>query len=92
AVVDFIYYAQFQVHTLKTLAVMEEALNTFHKNKDIFIRMEVHQHFNIPKLHQLLHYIEAIKSCGSADGYNMESPTCLHIDYVKEAYRASNKQ
>jgi Plavaka transposase len=92
AVVDFIYYAQFQVHTSKTLAAMEEALNTFHENKDIFIRMEIRRHFNIPKLHQLLHYIEAIKSRGSADGYNSESPERLHIDYAKEAYRASNKR
>jgi hypothetical protein len=71
---------------------MEEALNMFHENKDIFIRMEVRRHFNIPKLHQLLHYIEAIKSRGSADGYNTESPERLHIDYAKEAYRASNKR
>jgi hypothetical protein len=92
AVVDFIYYAQLQVHTSKTLAAMEEALNMFHENKDIFIRMEVRRHFNIPKLHQLLHYIEAIKSRGSADGYNTESPERLHIDYAKEAYRASNKR
>ncbi|KAJ6490457.1 hypothetical protein DFH09DRAFT_1252659 [Mycena vulgaris] len=26
-----------------------------------------------------------------ADGFNMESPECLHIDYAKNAYRASNK-
>ncbi|RDB18459.1 hypothetical protein Hypma_000273 [Hypsizygus marmoreus] len=40
----------------------------------------------------MLHYFDAIKSRGSADGYNSESPERLHIDYAKDAYRASNKR
>ena len=31
-------------------------------------------------------------SLGSADSYNSESPERLHIEFVKEAYHASNKQ
>jgi hypothetical protein len=92
AVVDFIYYAEFHVHTSKTLEVMRRALDAFHEHKDVFMRLGIRDHFNIPKLHQTSHYIEAIKSRGSADGYNTESPERLHIDYAKEAYRASNKR
>ncbi|KAG6849242.1 hypothetical protein C0991_011820 [Blastosporella zonata] len=91
-VIDFIYYAQLQSHTLQTLAALENALQMFHNKKDIFIQMGVKEHFNIPKLHQMLHYLAAIKSRGSADGYNSESPERLHIDYAKDAYRASNKR
>jgi hypothetical protein len=40
----------------------------------------------------MLHYIGSIRSLGSADGYNTESPERLHIDYAKEAYRASNRR
>ena len=40
----------------------------------------------------MLHYIEAISSRGSADGYNTEASERLHIDYAKEGYRASNKK
>jgi hypothetical protein len=87
ALIDFIYYAQLHVHTSKTLEAMQKALDTFHEQKDVFMRLGVRDHFNIPKLHQMSHYIEAIKSRGSADGYNTESPERLHIDYVKEAYR-----
>ena len=36
-------------------------------------------------------YINCICSLGSADGYNMESPEHLYIDFAKEAYHASNK-
>jgi hypothetical protein len=38
------------------------------------------------------HYVDAIRSCGSADGFSSESPERLHIDYAKSAYRATNKK
>jgi len=90
AAVDFIYYSQLHIHTSTTLNALQDALRIFHENKDIFIREGVREHFNIPKLHQMLHYFEAIKSRGVADGYNTESPERLHIDFAKEAYRATN--
>jgi hypothetical protein len=34
---DFIYYAQYQSHTTVTLQRMQEALDLFHANKDVFI-------------------------------------------------------
>ncbi|KAG1877204.1 hypothetical protein F4604DRAFT_1880466 [Suillus subluteus] len=45
------------------------------------------EHFNIPKVHSMCHYVQSIRSLGSADGFNSESPECLHIDYVKDAYQ-----
>jgi Plavaka transposase len=92
AVIDFIYYAQFQVHTSKTLLSLETALKTFHENKDIFIHEGIREHFNILKIHQMMHYVEAIRSRGTADGYNSEASERLHIDYAKDGYRASNKK
>ncbi|KAI6027894.1 hypothetical protein PISMIDRAFT_18050 [Pisolithus microcarpus 441] len=35
--------------------------------------------------------MSSIRALRSADGYNMEYPERLHIDYTKDAYRASNK-
>jgi hypothetical protein len=90
AAVDFIYYAQYQRHTDITLARMKDALDAFHLHKDVFIELRPGEGFNIPKFHSMLHYIESIRSLGSADGYNTESPERLHIDYAKKAYRASN--
>jgi hypothetical protein len=92
AIIDFIYYAQLHVHTSKTLLALETALKTFHKNKDVFIREGIREHFNIPKIHQMLHYVEAIRSRGTADGYNTEASERLHINYAKEGYRVSNKK
>ncbi len=90
--VDFIYYSQFQSHTTTSLSVLQASLELFHKHKDIFVELEIREHFNIPKLHAIQHYIDAIKQLGSLDGYNSESPERLHIDFAKEAYRASNRR
>ncbi|KAJ7786770.1 hypothetical protein B0H14DRAFT_2630191 [Mycena olivaceomarginata] len=50
------------------------------------------EHFDIPKIHSLEHYEPSIRLFGSADGFNTESPERLHIDYAKNAYRASNRK
>jgi hypothetical protein len=89
---DFIYYAQYQSHTTDTLRRMQEALDLFHANKDVFIDEGIRDHFNISKLHSLLHYIDSIILFGSLDGFNSEHPERLHIDYAKKGYRASNKR
>jgi len=38
------------------------------------------------------HYIDSIISQGSVDGFSTESPEHLHIDFAKNAYRATNKR
>ncbi|KDQ62839.1 hypothetical protein JAAARDRAFT_110084, partial [Jaapia argillacea MUCL 33604] len=91
-VIDFIYYAQFQTHTTETLDAPHAAPLEFHANKDIFIQLHVCQHFNIPKIHAMQHYMDAILSHGSPAGFNTELPERLHIDYAKDAYRASNRR
>ncbi|KDQ53784.1 hypothetical protein JAAARDRAFT_197225 [Jaapia argillacea MUCL 33604] len=92
SLLDFIYFAQYRSHTSETLAALEEALDTFHANKDMLVELEIQKNFNFLKMALLIHYIQAIKSQGSADGFNTELPECLHIDFAKEAYRVSNKR
>lgn len=92
SLIDFIYYAQLQSHTTDTLRALQACLDTFHQHKAVLVELRVRDHFNIPKLHSLEHYVDSIKSRGTADGYNTESPERLHIDYAKKGYRASNKR
>ncbi len=92
AVLDFIYYSRLHIHTSATLDALESALRTFHENKAIIISVGVRENFNIPKIHQMIHYCASIRSRGSPDGYNTENSERLHIDFAKEAYRASNKR
>ncbi|KAI0741314.1 hypothetical protein C8Q80DRAFT_1273779 [Daedaleopsis nitida] len=91
ALLDFVYLAQYHVHSNTTLSHMESALADFHAHKDAFCELGVRQHFNIPKLHSLIHYIEAIRRLGCLDGLNTESSERLHIDFAKKAYRASSR-
>ena len=92
SLVDFIYLLQLQSHTSSMLILLESCLKMFHCHKNIIVKLRIRKHFNIPKLHSLLHYVDCIHSLGSADGYNTESPERLHIDFEKEAYCASNKR
>lgn len=60
AILDFIYLAQYSLHDDATLSYMQAALSTWHKYKHCFITLEVCEHFNIPKLHSLQHYVQSI--------------------------------
>jgi hypothetical protein len=94
AIIDFIYFASLHSHTTTTLSGLRQALDRFHTNKEVFLELEARHpaHFNIPKIHSMEHYFALIELFGSADGYNTESPERLHIDYAKDAYRASNRK
>ncbi|KAH8985321.1 hypothetical protein EDB86DRAFT_2764969, partial [Lactarius hatsudake] len=87
---DFMYLAQYPSHTSQMLQRLEECLACFHENKDVFIDLGVHWHMCIPKLHSLLHYHSSITLFGTTDNYNMEQSEWLHIDFTKDAYRATN--
>ena len=90
AILDFLYLAQYPVHSAATLASLETALEEFHANKFIFVTLGIRDGFNIPKLHSLLHYVCAIKLFGTTDNYNTKTTERLHIDFAKDAYQATN--
>ena len=90
ALLDFMYLAQYQSHTADTLSRLENALSRFHENKDIFIDLGARRNFDFPKMHSLMHYAASIKLFGTTDNYNTEQSERLHIDFAKDAYRATN--
>ena len=90
ALLDFIYLAQYPTHDDTTLKYMTDALELFHKHKDVLVELGIREHMNIPKLHSLLHYIDSIKNLGTTDNYNTEMFERLHIDCAKKAWRATN--
>jgi hypothetical protein len=90
ALLDFLYLAQFPSHTTETLHRLQESLARFHDNKMVFASLGARKDFNIPKLHSLLHYRASIMLFGTTDNYNTEQTERLHIDFSKDAYRATN--
>ena len=92
ALLDFVHLAQYYSHTDETLQALQDTLSDFHSLKDVFISLGCHKHFNIPKLHSLVHYVQSIRLFGSLDGFNTENSERLHIDYAKKAYAATNRK
>ncbi|TDL30231.1 hypothetical protein BD410DRAFT_709709, partial [Rickenella mellea] len=90
ALLDFTFIAQYASHSEETLKYLDDALQTFHQHKEIFVTLGIREHFKIPKLHSLLHFSSSIRLFGSTDNYNTEMFERLHIDFAKDAYRASN--
>lgn len=90
AILDILYLSQYPAHTSDTLALLRGALQRFHTNKSIFVDLGVREHFKLPKLHSLDHYIESIKLFGTTDNYDTQYTERLHIDFAKDAYRATN--
>lgn len=61
AMLDFLYLAQYPVHSSETLKLLDDALKRFHKNKQIFEDLGVRDSWEIPKLHYAIHYVVMIK-------------------------------
>ncbi|KAF7292090.1 hypothetical protein MIND_01235400 [Mycena indigotica] len=91
-ILDFIYYAHFETHTDKSLMRLEAAWLMFHDNKGVFLRTGIREHFNIPKIHAMQHYVALIRLGGSTAGKSTELSERLHIDCAKMGYRASNRK
>ncbi|KAG1832887.1 hypothetical protein DFJ58DRAFT_719474 [Suillus subalutaceus] len=87
---DFLYLAQYPCHSSNTLSLLDEALALFHDNKQIFVDLGIRNNFNLPKLHATRHYASMIRLYGTTDNYNTEYTERLHIDFTKDAYRATN--
>ena len=92
ALLDFLFLAQYPVHSTHTLRLLEDALQRFHDNKYIFVQLGIRSDWNLPKLHFLRHYVALIKDLGTPDNFNTEYTERLHIDYAKDAYEATNRK
>jgi len=90
SLLDFLYLAQYPIHTSETLRLLQQSLEKFHEHKQVFVDLGIRNNFNLPKLHSLAHYVESIQLFGTTDNYNTEYTERLHIDLAKDAYRATN--
>ncbi|KAJ3966648.1 hypothetical protein EV361DRAFT_872222, partial [Lentinula raphanica] len=89
---DFMFLAQYPVHSTSSLRTLSNALNLFHDNKYIFVDLGIRSNFHIPKIHFMNHYVDGIERAGTLDNFNTEYTERLHIDMAKDAYAATNKK
>ncbi|KIK58907.1 hypothetical protein GYMLUDRAFT_170266 [Collybiopsis luxurians FD-317 M1] len=91
SILHFIHLAQYLSHDKEMLSYMQQELETWNKNCNFFIQNGVQDDFNIPKFYSLQHYIDSIPWLEATDNYKIEMFKCLHIDFAKEGWQASNK-
>ncbi|KAF7795599.1 hypothetical protein EIP86_006762, partial [Pleurotus ostreatoroseus] len=94
ALLDFLYLAQYSSHSDETLQYMEDALDEFHRDKDIFIRLGARDSkWSVASMvMDTDHYVDCIRLFGTTNNYDTALSERLHIDFVKDAYRSSNKK
>ena len=89
---DFLYQAEYPIHSDITLVGLDKALRNFHESKAVLVTLGICDHFNFPKLHNLCHYTAPIRYFGTLDNHNTETTERLHIDFAKDAYQATNRK
>ncbi|KAJ7340027.1 hypothetical protein DFH08DRAFT_915752 [Mycena albidolilacea] len=92
AALDFLYQAQYPMHSTETLQELGDDLQRFHDNKSIFIDLGIRENFNIPKFNNISHYPMFIKLVGILDNCNTEHTERPHIDFAKDVYHATNRK
>lgn len=91
ALCDFAYIAEYKQHNADTLQYLQDALDMFHKYKDVFICLGCRTDMELPKIHSLQHYISSIRLFGTVNNYSTETTERLHIVYAKNLYRKTNR-
>jgi hypothetical protein len=94
---DFLFLAQYRLHTPSTIRYLSNALADFHKTKQSFIdsgarrgSKGVINHFRIPKIAAFHFYQKHITMMGTSPQFSTEITESSHKRMAKEPYRASN--
>ena len=92
ALLDFIYLARRNVHDTNSLQGMDNALDEFHKYRQIFVQKGVREEKSTPpRQHSLVHYMASIRAFGAPNGLCSSITENKHIQAVKEPWRRSNR-
>jgi hypothetical protein len=91
AFLDFCYIARHNIHDTQSLAAMDDALHRFHHYHEIFQTTGVHDNFNLPRQHSLIHYLKLIWAFSAPNGLCSSITESKHIKAVKELWRRSSR-
>ena len=92
AFIDFCYLVRRAVISEDTLRMVETALQSFHRDREIFRDSGVRPSgFSLPRQHSLMHYRHLIQQFGAPNGLCSSITESKHIVAVKKPWRRSNK-
>jgi hypothetical protein len=92
AFIDFCYLVRRSVISEDTLRMVEMALKSFHRDREIFRDSGVRPSgFSLPRQHSIMHYRHLIQQFGAPNGLCSSITESKHIVAVKKPWRRSNK-
>ena len=96
---DLVYLVQYQSHNETTLGYIDDALDVIHKTKRVYIQLGARRgkrgvinHFNIPKLCNLLEFVHHVREMGSSPQFSTDWIESLHRKCAKELYGFTNRK
>ena len=91
AFLDFCYLVRWSSIDEDVLVQIDDAVNRFHDERQIFIDLGIHDNFLLPRQHSLLHYRSLIQMFGAPNGICSSITESKHIKAVKEPWHHSSK-
>jgi len=91
AFLEFCFIARRHIHDTNTLAALDDALQRFHRYREIFRETGVREDFNLPRQHAMNHYAKLIRAFGAPNGLCSSITESKHIKAVKEPWRRSSR-
>ncbi|KIK17697.1 hypothetical protein PISMIDRAFT_14943 [Pisolithus microcarpus 441] len=91
ALLEFTYLVRHNVITEEILVAIEDAINHFHKHREIFRQSGTIQTFSLPHQHAMKHYPDLIRLFGAPNGLCTSITESKHIDVVKDPYQQTNR-
>lgn len=90
AFLEFCSIARLDIHDTNSLEALDDALQRFHRHREVFRTSGVCDDFNLPRQHSLIHYAELIRDFGALNGLWSVTES-KHIKAMKEPWRHSSR-
>jgi hypothetical protein len=92
AFLEFGSIARRDMHDTNSLKALDEALQRFHRHREVFRTSGVCDGFNLPGQHSLIHYVELIRAFGAVNGLSSSITESKHAKAaVKKLLRRSSR-
>ena len=86
ALLNFCYLACRNVLDTQSPAAMQDALDCFHRYREIFCTCGICSSFNLPHQHSLTHFIQMIWAFSAPNGFCSSITESKHIKAIEKPY------
>lgn len=92
ALLEFIYLSRRNTHDTTSMEDMQDALERFQENIEVFVETGVRpENSTPPRQHAMNHFIKAIRLFGAPNGLCTSITEWMHIGSIKDPWRRSSR-